>query len=43
MRTSTMTSQGALPFIPEAVWLSGKLDSDLFVSREHAPGRAPAR
>ena len=47
MRASTMTSQDVLPFVPEAVWLSGGLGSRSLVSRErapdHAPDRAPAR
>ena len=42
MRTSTMTSQDVLPFVPEAVWLTGGLGSHSFVSRERAPDRAPA-
>ena len=42
MCASTMTSQGVLPFVPEGVWLSGKIVSDPFVGQICAPGRAAA-
>ena len=34
--------QSVSTFVPEGVWLSGKLGFDSFVSREDVYGRAPA-